>query len=166
MGRQRNRVLLKIIIVVPYMLVLYIFQSMVFPYLKISGVAPLLLPLAVAGAALFNGRAAGGVIGIFAGILCDLSFNQSTIVFTIFLAVAGVLLGAICDSVLVKGFPSYLLCCTCLLILCGFVQMFPLVFLHGVSILPLIGVVFRQTIYSVFFTIPIYYMARFVSRII
>ncbi len=166
MGKRQNRVLLKIIIVVPYMLVLYIFQSMVFPYLKIAGVSPLLLPLAVAGAALFNGRVAGGVIGIFAGVLCDLSFNHSTIVFTVFLAVAGVLLGAVCDSVLVKGFPSYLLCCICLLFLCGFVQMFPLVFLHGVPVLPLMGVVLRQTLYSIFFTIPIYYMARFVSRVI
>ncbi len=162
---SRRRTALKILIFVPYMLVLYILQAMLFPYLKIAGTAPLILPLAVSGAALFNGRVTGGVIGIVAGMLCDMSFNQPTIVFTIFLAIAGVILGAFCESVLVRGFPSYLLSSLALLIACAVVQMFPLLFFRGVQLGPLLSVALVQTLYSLLFTIPVYYLARFISRL-
>ena len=161
---SRRRTVVRILIFVPYMLVLYILQAMLFPYLKIAGTSPLILPLAVSGAALFNGRVTGGVIGIVAGMLCDMSFNQPTIVFTIFLALAGVVLGALSDTFLVKGFPSYLLCSLGLLVACALVQMFPLLFFRGVSLGPLLTVALWQTIYSVFFTIPMYYLSRFISR--
>ena len=166
MWKRRQRALIKILIVVPYMLVLYILQAMVFPYLRIGGAAPLILPLTVSGAALFNGRVPGGVMGIFAGMLCDMSFNQPTIVFTITLAIAGILLGALSDSLLVRGFPSYFLCSVGILVLCTFVQMVPLLFFRQVALAPLLDTAWRQLLYSVVFILPMYYLSRFVSRVI
>lgn len=165
MRKINKKTLAKILIVVPFLLVLYILQSMVFTHITLWGVKPLLLPLAVAGVALFDGAFAGGIFGIFAGVLCDMSFNQPTIAFTLVLTFLGIGIGFIADTLLVRGFPSYLLISFFTLLVCSLIQMFPLMFFYGVPFGPLFYTATRQVIYSLIFTIPMYYLTRFVSRV-
>ena len=166
MPNQKRRTVIKILIVVPYMLVLYILQSTVFTHITLFGVKPLIIPLSVVGAALFGGRTTGGVFGIFAGMLLDMSFNQATIQFTIILTLLGIFIGILSDTVLVKGFPSFFVSSLMALIVCSICEIFPRVFFDGLALLPLIDTGIRQTLYSLIFTIPFYYLTRFLSRVI
>ena len=65
-----------------FIIAVYILQSMVFTYVPISGTVPVLLPIAVAGIATFEGSSRGGGYGLLAGALCDISFNQPVLVMT------------------------------------------------------------------------------------
>jgi hypothetical protein len=62
---------------------------MVFTYIPIDGIIPVLLPTAVVGIATFEGSSRGGGYGLLAGMLCDVSFNQPVIVMTVVLTLVG-----------------------------------------------------------------------------
>ena len=166
MPKPKNRTLIQILIILPYLLVLYILQAMLFPHVTLWGVKPLIMPLAVVGMALFHGRVTGGVFGLCAGMLMDLAYNQATIQFTLLLAFTGLLFGILSDTVLTQGFPSFLLCAVAQLVICSAFQVLSLVFVRGIGFSSLLGTAVAQCLYSLLFAIPTYYVSRFVSRII
>ena len=142
------------------LLTVYVFQGMIFPYLPLSGLVPLLLPVACAGIAVYQGRVAGGVFGLFAGIFCDISFNAPVGLFTVVLTFAGIAAGALADTVLTRKFGSFFCCSAAILILCAFVQLFPLLFFDGVPPYLLLSTALRQTLYSMLFTFPLWFFVR------
>lgn len=146
------------------LLFVFILQSMVFSRLRIMGIAPLILPVCVVGVALFEGASWGGGFGLAAGVFCDLSFTDTTVFFTVLLLIIGTAIGLLSEFVLARGFPSYLLCSVLTLIVVAFFQMFPFLVFSGVSAAALIQVSFAQSLYSLVFALPIYYLARAVSR--
>ena len=147
------------------LIVLYVLQSMIFPRLSIFGIKPLILPVAVMCVSLFEGPIRGGIFGIFAGILCDLSFNQTVMQFTIFMTILGITAGYLFDTVLSTGFPSFLMCTGISLLICAAVQAFGIVFYNGAEILTVLIVAVGQMLYSLVFTFPLYYLVRAVRRI-
>ncbi len=165
MMRERSRVLIKLLILAPYLAVLYILQSTLLTHLPIFGTTPMIMPLAVCGVALFLGRVDGGVTGLFAGMLMDLACNQATIHFTLVLTLTGLLVGILSDTVLVQGFPSYLLTAAAALAVCSASQVFALAVLRGAPIALLSGIAVRQTLSSLIFTFPFYYISRFLCRV-
>jgi len=146
------------------LLVLYVLQTMVFSRLRLWNVAPLILPLAVIGVALFEGPSWGGGFGIAAGVLLDNAFSDNTVLFTIALAALGLGVGLASEYLLSRGFPSYLLCSAAALLLLAFLQMFSLLVFHGESPLALIRVGALQSLYSMLFVLPIYYLGRRLGR--
>ena len=160
----KSRALLKILILVPFLLVIYILQATVFSRLRIFNVTPLLLPLAAAAIAISEGSVKGGAFGLVAGMLCDLSFSQPTIQFTLALTAVGIATGLMAETLLVKNFTTYLLCSALTLVFCSVCQAFPFIFFREVSLAPLLAVSVRQFFASLIFTLPIYYFFRLVNR--
>jgi len=146
------------------LMIVYIFQSMIFPYLRLAGLAPLLLPIVSTGVAIYEGRYAGGITGLFAGILCDVSFHQPTGVFTVLLTLMGLLIGTLADTVITRGFITYYLSCVAVLVFSALVQMFPLVFLEGVPLRLLWMTALWQTLYSLIFALPIWFSVRALGK--
>lgn len=146
------------------LLILYVLQMMIFSRLRIFTVAPLILPLAVVGVALFEGPSWGGFFGLAAGILSDSAFFNSVILFTVLLTATGMGVGLLSTYLLSRGFPSYLLCSAAALILIAFFQLFPLLVFHRQSPSALFFVAQIQTLYSLAFVVPLYYLARGVGR--
>lgn len=138
----------------------FVFQGMIFPYLRLAGLAPLLLPIASTGVAVYEGRVAGGIMGLFAGIFCDVSFNEPAGVFTVLLTFAGLLIGTLADTVIARGFATYFLSCIAVLAISAFVQMFPIVFFEGVPPQQLMMTALWQTVYSLIYAIPIWFFVR------
>ncbi len=165
MARRKNGVLVKALILAPYLIILYLLQSTVFTRVELLGVKPLILPVAAAGIAFFCGRVEGGVFGLFAGILTDLSYNQLTVQFTLLLTLLGILVGLLADTVLVQGFPSCLLSCALVLVIISAYQVLSLVVLDGAPIALSAAVGLRQTLYSLIFSLPAYWFARFYFRV-
>ena len=146
------------------LIAVYIFQSMIFPYLRLTGLTPLILPIVSTGVAVYEGRDTGGVMGLFAGIFCDVSLNEPVGAFTVLLTILGLVVGALADTIIARSFATYFLCCVAVLIISALMQMFPLVFLQGIPIQPLMSTAIRQTMYSLLFSLPIWFFVRALGK--
>ena len=146
------------------LMTVYVLQSVVFPYLKIYGLVPLLLPIVSTGVAVYQGRVAGGVAGLFAGILCDISFNHPVGVFAVLLTFTGLLVGFLADTVIARGVATYYIGCAVVLAISALAQLFPLMFFENVPSSPLFIVALWQTVYSLIFAFPIWFFVRALGK--
>lgn len=144
--------------------VLYLFQASVFAHLRLWGVTPLILPLAVVSIALFEGPGWGFGFGLYAGVLTDIALAESTIMFTLLLCALGFFIGLMSNFMLARGFPSYLLCAGLSLVLIAFFQLFGLLVFYGQPPRALFTVAALQSLYSMFFALPIYYLGRRLAK--
>ena len=161
---KRRALVISIALHALLLMVVYVFQGMIFPYLRINRLVPLLLPVAGTGIAIYEGRFIGGVSGIFAGILCDVSFNAPAGVFTVLLTITGLLVGALADTIIARGFVTFFICCAFVLSAAAFVQMFPLLFFENVPPSALMPTALWQTVYSLVFTFPLWFFVRALGK--
>ena len=146
--------------------VVYVFQGVIFPFMRLNGLVPLLLPVVSTGIALYEGRYTGGIAGLFAGILCDISFNHPAGVFTVLLTVTGLIVGTLADSVVLRGFVTYYISCTAVLIISAFVQMFPFMVnpATNIPLQSLLVIAIQQTIYSLVLALPIWFFVQSLGK--
>ena len=163
--KKRRAAVLSIILYAALLLVVYIFQSMIFPFIRIAGLVPLILPIVSTGIAVFGGRFAGGVSGLFAGIFTDLSFNQPLALYTVILTLAGVGVGTMADTAFAKKFGTYFICCVAVLAFCAIAQLLPHLIAGSAPVLTLFNMALWQTVYSLIFTIPIWIAIRSIVSI-
>ena len=157
---KRRSLVVSIILHALLLIVVYVFQSMIFPYVRLYGLVPLLLPVAATGIAVYEGCYAGGVTGIFAGILFDISFNESAGMFTVLLTIMGLLIGTLSDTVMTRGLATFLICCIVVLAVSAFAQMFTLLFFERIPPTPLLTTALGQTVYSLLFAFPLWFFVR------
>lgn len=143
-----------------FLLALYILQALIFPHFRIFGAAPMLLPLGAMGVALFEGAARGGSFALCAGILCDVSMNQPTIMFTVVLTFIGVATGLLAETVLSRGFPSFAVLCAAALVILALFQMGRLLFFSATPRILLLKTAGIQVLYSLIFVLPLYFPVR------
>ena len=118
-----------------------------FPHLRVLGVCPLLLPAAAVGFGLFGSGLTGGLWGLAAGLLCDLSLDGSC-AFTVLLCCAGFLAGFLGEFVMARGVLTRVL---------------PLVF-AGVRPVPLLISLGVELGYSLLLALPLYPLLRAFGR--
>jgi len=159
----KNRIV-RILLHALVLLLIYVLQTMVFSRLRLFGIAPLILPLAVVGVALFEGPSWGSGFGLAAGVLSDMAFSDHVVLFTILLTCLGMGIGLLSDYLLSRGFPSFFLCGAATLILIAMAQMFGFFIFLRQSPFALLGAAGMQTLYSLLFTVPTYYLARSLGR--
>jgi len=149
-----------------FIIAVYVFQGVMLPFLRLNGLVPLLLPVASTGIALYEGRYTGGITGLFAGILCDVSFNQPAGVFTVLLTISGLLIGTLADTVILRGFVTYYICCAAVLVVSAFVQIFPLMITQTeiVPVQSLISIAIQQTIFSLILAFPIWFFVQSLGK--
>jgi hypothetical protein len=131
-----------------FLLILYLLQTGVFPHLRIYGVAPLLLPAGVIVIALLKVGQSGGVWGITAGILCDMSVGDSPLMCTLFLGAAGLAASYLAQHFLARTFLTFITVTALALILLAAVQAAPLMIFARVNIRAVLPVAAAQTVYS------------------
>ena len=158
--KKRRAAIITVILYAVLLLVVYIFQSMIFPFIRIAGLVPLILPIVSTGIAVSGGRLAGGVSGLFAGIFTDLSFNQPLALFTVILTFTGVGVGTVADTIFTKRFGTYFISCTAVLALCALVRLLPLLVAGAAPVFVLFNTALWQTAYSLAFTMPIWFAIR------
>jgi len=144
--------------------VFYVLQTTVFSRLRIFNVTPLIMPMLVIGVGLFEGPTWGGGFGLAAGVLSDMAFSDTTIFFTVILTALGMGMGLASQYLFSRGFPSYILTSAVALVLIALLQLFPLLVFFGQSPLALLRVAGLQTMYSLLFALPIYWLARRLGR--
>jgi len=166
---KKRALILTIFLHAVFLMLVYIFQGIIFPFMRINGLVPLMLPVAVTGIALYEGQYTGGVAGLFAGILCDVSFNQPVGVFTVVLTFSGLLVGTLADSVVLRGFVTYYISCAAVLVMCAFIQIFSLTIslVSAEQVVPtqaMISTMIQQTIFSLLLAFPIWFFVRALGK--
>ena len=162
--QKRWTFMVSIIFHAALLMIVYLLQGVILPYLKFYGLVPMLLPIVSTGVAVYQGRVAGGIVGIFAGILCDISLNQPTGVFTVLLTLLGLFIGFLADTVIARGVAIYYIACAVVLFISAFAQLFPLMFFENVSSVPLWRMSLWQTLYSLLFAFPIWFFVRALGK--
>jgi len=144
------------------LMLVYVFQGVIFPFMRLGGLVPLLLPVTATGIALYEGRDTGGVVGLFAGILCDVSFNRPAGTFTVLLTLTGLIIGTLADTVILRGFVTYYISCAVVLVISAFVQVFPIVAFSdpAIPLHELLPIAIQQTAYSLILAFPIWFFVR------
>jgi len=162
---KKKAIIISILLHVALLIMVYVFQAAVFPFIRFGGFIPILLPVAVTGIALYEGRYVGGLSGLFAGILCDISFNQPVGTFTVFLTVVGLGVGTLSDTVVLSGFVNFYIGSALVLIVSAFIQMFPILAMpNTVPMADLMATAIGQTVYSLIFAFPIWFFVRALGR--
>lgn len=147
------------------LIIVYIFQGAIFPFMRLGGLVPLLLPVVVAGVALYEGRDTGGICGLFAGILCDVSFNQPVGTFTLVLTMVGLLVGILSDAIILSGFVTYYITCAIVLVICAFVQITPHIAVpNDIPTSVILGRATAQTAYAMVLALPIWFAVRALGK--
>ena len=163
---KKQELTISILLHTLFIISVYILQGVIFPHIRLAGYVPLLLPVASTGIALYEGRHKGGIAGLFAGILCDVSFNQPVGVFTVFLTLAGLIVGTISDTYVLKGFVTYYIGSAIILAISTFIQMIPLIIspVQNVPLQALITTAIQQTIYSLILAFPMWFFIHALGK--
>jgi len=162
--KKRQALMISILLHALLLVTAYVFQGVILPFMRLGGLVPLLIPVAATGIALYEGRDTGGIAGLFAGILCDISFNEPIGSFTVLLTLTGLCIGTLADTVILPGFVTYYLSCFAVLVLSTFVQIFPLLVLQRVPVQSLVATAIQQNIYSLALALPIWFFVRALGK--
>ena len=164
MTRERKQTVRTVIIYAVFLIIVYILQAEVFTRIRILGCIPALLPLAAVGVAMLEGSGRGGVFGLFAGILCDVSFNQPAALMTLTLTLVGWIVGRLAETVVRRGFLAFIVVSFCALLLVSFVQMFGQLFFEHAPAGALLKTALGQTLVTLIFTLPMYPVLKYLSK--
>ncbi|MDR3209557.1 MAG: hypothetical protein LBT36_02900 [Oscillospiraceae bacterium] len=156
----RRRTVMMVVYHTLFLIIVYVIQGLILPFVSALPTIPLILPLAAMGAAMFEGGARGAAMGLLAGALCDISFHKPIASFTLLLTVICLIIGVLADTVFARGFLAYVVLSLATLAVCAFAQMFTLLFFEGVEPRALLAEALRQTLISLPFCIVIYPISK------
>ncbi len=143
-----------------YLLGALILQNVIFSHVAPLGVRAMFMPALVTAVALFEGGRTGGVFGLAAGIVTDLFFAGQSVMFTVLFPVIGFVTGFLVDFFLNRRLLTYVILTVPALLLAAFVQMFSLLFYRGQNSFALWWTALLQTLWSVPFIFPAYYLCK------
>ncbi len=92
------------------LLPVWVLDAYILPRYPLMGVSPVLLPLAAAAVAVLEGAYAGTGFGLAVGLLWELAYPGGFGALVLYLAVAGMLMGAVSQYALSQSFPGCLIC--------------------------------------------------------
>lgn len=147
-----------------YLVLTVLLQNTAFARFRILGVHALILPAVVVAVAMFHGALWGGVFGIFAGLLGDMGFPETTVLFLTLLPLLGFAAGMLTEHLVSRSLPGFLAVTLLALLLTGIVQAVRLWVFHGAGFgLPMLTML-RQTLISLPFSIPFFYISRAAAK--
>ena len=152
---------------VVYFLILVLFllcQNVIFSHITLFGIHSMFVPALVVAVALFEGGHAGGWFGVAAGIMLDLFTTSQGVLFTVLCPLMGFAAGFMADFFFNRRFFTYCIMGAAALLLSAIAQMFPLLVYQGQRAGTLWGVALVQTIWSLPFLVPSYYVCKIIPR--
>ena len=138
-------------------------ERLIFNRIPVLGVIPVLLPLALAACAVFEGAKSGAGYGIAVGVMMTVGAGGGYWRLVV-CAAAGLGCGLLARYVIRHDFVGHLLCSLLVLFL-RMVWCVGTRYLTGAASLPvLINVAFPELLWSMVLSVPIYFIYRFVCR--
>ena len=138
-------------------------QTMIFSRLTLLGVKPMFIPALAVAIGMFEGGAWGGMLGLAAGIYCDICYSDSTVLFLVLFAALGFLSGLLTEFFINRRFVSYLILAALALLLSAFCQIAPLWIFKGLPLRPLAVTALLQSALSLPFAVLIYFIIKAIA---
>ena len=131
-----------------FMIFVQFLQDTVFARLALFGVRMLFVPAAVCAVGVHEGGFRGGLYGLAAGIVCDMTFTENTVLFTILFPLVGFVAGLAADFLMNRSFPAYLATAAAFTAGVGLVQMLSVLVVQPGALFHCLFVVIVQTLWS------------------
>lgn len=141
-----------------------LFQDAVFVHVAPFGVRSFFMPALVTAVGLFEGGWRGGVFGLAAGVLADLSGTSIRLMFTLLYPLMGFTVGLLTEFLFNRRFYVYAISALIALFLSAFCQMFGLLTAHPEVAGALWKTCILQTLWSIPFIFPAYYACKALPR--
>ena len=153
-----------ILLLALYLALTLLAQNTLFAKLRIWGVHVIVLPALMAAVGMFRGPVWGGVFGIFAGVFANMGYPESLVLFILLLPVLGYVSGMLSEHLLTRSLVAFLCIALGAHLITAFAQMFRLWVFRSSDFSALAVTALRQTLVSLPFSIPFYYISRAVNR--
>lgn len=145
------------------MAVCMILQNSVLSSVEVLGTKCLFLPAAAVAVGMFEGGVWGGVFGLIMGLLTDMGFSENTVLFTVLFPILGFFSGALTAFFVNKRFFAYFILSLAALVLTAAAQIAGLWLFRDADAGALLITAAKQTLWSLPFTVPLYFACRGLS---
>ena len=132
-----------------YLLLAMLLQGLLFSRLSIFGVKGFVLPAAVVAAGMYLGGVRGAVSGICLGLVTDMSYTESSFMYTIVFALIGFGAGFASEFYINKSFLVFMVMSVIAVLLSGLAQYLAAVIFGGAELVQGIVTVLLQTALSI-----------------
>ena len=147
------------------LLAVFFVQEVILSHVKILGVRPMILPLAVVAIGFWAGGVWGGIFGIVAGLFADMSMDTASVVMTIIFPAIGFFSGALPMFFMSRRFSSFFFLSVAALVVTAGLQMFRFLVFSDTASLPVLLTGLFQVLWSIPFIFALYHPSRAVSRL-
>ena len=142
------------------LLPVWVLDAYILPRYPLMGVSPVLLPLAVAAVAVLEGAYAGTGFGLAVGLLWELAYPGGFGALVLYLAVAGMLMGAVSQYALSQSFPGCLICAAGVLGLLGLLRVARGLLINAAPLHQLLQVAVPEFLWSMAWTPLVWLLFR------
>ena len=153
-----------ILLLALYLALTLLAQNTIFARLRIWGVHVCILPALMMAVCMFRGSIPAGVFGIFAGVFAEMASPESTVLFLLLLPLLGYFGGIRAEHLMNRSLPAFWCMCFAAMLLTAFAQLLRVWVFHGGALAPLLLTGLKQTLVSLPFAIPFYYISRAALR--
>ncbi|MCQ2406593.1 MAG: hypothetical protein MJ067_05210 [Oscillospiraceae bacterium] len=159
-----RRTLLKFIIYLFGLYVTVILQLMLLASVKVFGAGLMIVPMYIAAIGLFEGGVWGGIFGILAGMMTDIGYSDSTVMFLFLFTIVGFFVGYFAGFFINRRFYSFMILALLAgLFVAAFRMISPWIFKSG-SFGEVFSIAIKQAVFSIIYAVPSYFFAGAVSR--
>ena len=153
-----------ILLLALYLALTLLLQNTLFAKLRIWGVHAIVLPALMVAVGMFRGPVWGGVFGIFAGVFANMGYPESIVLFILLLPLIGYVSGMLSEHLLTRSLVAFLCMTLGAQLLTALFQFFRLWVFQGADLSALLITGLKQTLVSLPFCIPFFYVSRAVNR--
>lgn len=154
----------KALVFIAFTLLLNLMQNTVFANITPFGVYAMFIPTYLVAVGMFQGGVWGGFIGLLAGFLCDKSFSENTVLFTIVFPAIGFFSGMLAQFFINQKYFSYIFTSLGALILVTATQIARPWIFSGAQIADLALTGLFQILWSMPFAAILYFPVRKLAR--
>lgn len=132
-----------------YIVLAMILQSLLFSRFSFFGVKGFILPAAVVAVGMYRGGVRGTLFGLVLGIFADMSFSETTILFTLLFPIMGFAFGFAADFYINKSFFAFMVFTVAALFVTAIMQLLSAAIISGAELLPGFLTAVMQTAVSI-----------------
>ena len=143
---------------------IWLLDTCILPRYPLWGSVPMLLPLAAAAVSVLEGAYSGAGFGLAVGLLWELAYPGGFGGLVFYMALAGMVMGAVSQYALNQSFLGCLICAAGALGLLELLRMARILLIHGADLSQLLQVAVPELLWSLIWSPLVWLLFRFIYR--
>lgn len=135
-------------IYIAFLILVQFLQDTVFARFAVFGVKMLFVPASVTAVGFQEGGFRGGLYGLLAGVLCDMTYSENTVLFTVLFPALGFASGLSADFMMNRSYVAYLFSAAGCLLATGCAQMIRVLMVQPSAVFRCLLIVAAQALVS------------------